>query len=207
MTSSPIRFSEPIDTRTTELYSPDQFSIQPKYVGHLEGIRVPGGLVKNRIRRLSEHVSNYDFGEEMVLACMLKGAMPFHSEMQKKITKKTRTALYGASSYHGAKSTGEVNVYLFNPKDFEDRHVVLIEDISESGLTLAQAQKDIGAVAKSLTTIVLFDKPDAERLAHPQIDGVGLIIPHKEFVVGGGLDYNGKYRDLYHLGVLKDKHK
>ena len=208
MAISPIRFSDPIDARVLPLFDPDQFSTQKKYTGHLIGIRAPGGLVKNRIRRLAEHISQYDFDKDLVLACMLKGAMPFHAEMQKRISHQTTTALYGARSYEGEETSGRVKVYLFDPSDYEGKHVVLIEDISDSGLTLDRAQRDIkSANPKSLTTVVLFDKPDKIKLADPQLDGVGLLVPEDEFIVGPGLDYNGRYRDLYHVGVLHDSFK
>ncbi len=197
-------FSPPIDAREWELMSTSQLVVPSKYRDHLEGILIPGGLIKDRVRKLAEEVSNRPYDGPIVMICMLKGALDFYVALRSRISHKSVTEVLGASSYDKDESTGEVKFYGgFDPNCVTGRDTVIVEDIVDTGLTLDRLQSNLrGYNPRSLTTICLLEKPDVEKKAHPKVDGVGFIVPPK-FVVGAGLDFDGEYRDLYHLGVLK----
>jgi hypoxanthine phosphoribosyltransferase len=199
-------FSKPIDSRLWELASVNQFQVQEKYKNHLDGILIPGGFIKDRVRRQAEELSAMPYKGSIVMICMIQGAMDFFVDLRRRITHPTETILYGASSYNGTSSTGNITIYGFDPTIIPGRHVVIVEDISDTGRTLAKAQKDVNAHdPQSLTTICLLEKPGVTKVANPTIDSIGFLVPNK-FVIGAGLDYMGRYRDLYHLGVLKPEY-
>ena len=140
----------------------------------------------------------------LVLVCILKGSIMFMSDLMKKLTVPVeidcmRVASYGA----GTTSSGTVNIILdlIRP-DLPECDLLIIEDIIDSGNTLAYLTKYLAAKgAKSVRTCTMLDKP-SRRTAPYTPDFVGMEIPD-EFVVGYGLDYAEKYRALPYVGVLK----
>lgn len=134
---------------------------------------------------------------------MLKGAIPFFAELVKHIDCDMEMDYLGLSSYEGTESTGNVIVYKDLAGDLTGRHIVIVEDIVDTGLTLQATinlLKNRGAA--SVTIVCLLDKKARREIEGINIDYCCFECPNK-FVVGFGLDFNGLYRNLDCIGVLK----
>lgn len=138
-----------------------------------------------------------------VLIGLLKGCMPFMSDLSKKIDLKVDMAYMSVSSYHGGiNSSGDVKIKMDLDIPIKNRHVIIVEDIVDTGntiVTITELLKHRGAVSVEIVT--LLDKP-AGRVKPYVPKYIGMTIP-KAFVVGYGLDYNEYYRNLPYVGVLK----
>lgn len=142
----------------------------------------------------------------LVLVCILKGSVVVMGELMKKITVPVEIDFMRVSSYgSGTISSGNVNIILdLMRKDLEDCDIVIVEDIIDSGRTLAYLSDYLKLKgARSVRTCTLLDKP-SRREVDFAVDYVGCQIPD-EFVVGFGLDYDEKYRALPYVGVLKEE--
>lgn len=141
--------------------------------------------------------------KEPVLLCTLKGALPFMAELIKHIDIHIVIDFIDVASYHGGtESTGSIILRKDVTMDLEDRDIIIVEDIVDTGRTLNHLitylqQRNV----KSVACASLVDKPDA-RLVDIKAKYVGVISPN-EFLVGFGLDYDEKYRNLPYIGVLK----
>ncbi|MFQ3546659.1 hypoxanthine phosphoribosyltransferase [Halobacillus rhizosphaerae] len=134
---------------------------------------------------------------------VLKGAMPFMSDVLKRVETHLEMDFMDVSSYNGGmKSSGEVKIVKDLDTQVEGRDILIIEDIIDSGLTLSYLV-DLFKYrkARSIKIVTLLDKP-AGRASSIKADTIGFEVPD-EFVVGFGLDYNEKYRNLPYIGVLK----
>ncbi len=169
-------------------------------------------LSKEQIAEIVERVAgqiseDYRESEHLVLLCILKGSAPFFGDLVKALSIPCEFEFMRVSSYVGDKSTGELNIILdMNRKDIAKCDIVVVEDIIDSGNTLYKLkQYIIDKGAKSVSLCTLLDKPDrrAEHIKGKlETDYTGAVIPD-EFVVGYGLDYNEKYRNLPYVGILK----
>ncbi len=158
--------------------------------------------VNRRIREIGEQISR-DYADRKVhLVCVLKGASFFMCELAKRITVPVTMDFMSVSSYGGdTKSSGVVKIVKDLDEPLTDRHVIVVEDIVDSGRTLSYLQemfKNRGAADVKLCT--LLDKPD-RRAVDVRVDYTGFQIPDA-FVVGYGLDYDQKYRNLPYIGVV-----
>ena len=162
--------------------------------------------IKEINSRLSAEI-NRDYGvdgKKLIIVSVLKGAMPFTTDLMKGIDVECELECIKASSYGNAtESSGEIKVGLdFNRDDISECDVLIVEDIVDSGNTLKFLVEHIKAKgAKSVKTCTLFDKPERRRVDFNP-DYVGIVIPD-EFIVGYGLDYAEDYRALPFVGVLK----
>lgn len=144
--------------------------------------------------------------KKLVLICILKGSLMFASELMKRITLPLELDFMKVSSYgSGTSSTGVINIHLdINRKDVSDVDFIIVEDIIDSGRTLSHLIKYFTEKgAGSVRTVTLLDKP-SRRTVEFVPDYCGKAIPDK-FVVGFGLDYDEKYRNLPYVGVLAPK--
>lgn len=140
---------------------------------------------------------------EIVIVCVLKGSFMFYSDLIRNIQADVRCEFLGVSSYHGATSSGEVSVTLDLTQPVEGKHVVLVEDIVDTGLTMNYLINSIQSRRPaSLTTVALLEKPEALKVPC-KLDHVGFKITN-EFVVGYGLDYQGYYRNLPYIGQVQN---
>ncbi len=159
--------------------------------------------VNERIRRLGEQISEDYAGKKVHLVCILKGASFFMCELAKRITVPVSLDFMSVSSYGSdTRSSGVVKIGKDLDEPLTDRHVIVVEDIVDTGRTLSCLQemlKNRGAADVKLCT--LLDKPD-RRVVDVKVDYTGFRIPD-EFVVGYGLDYDQKYRNLPYIGVVK----
>ena len=142
--------------------------------------------------------------KKLVLICILKGSLMFSCELMKRITLPVELDFMKVSSY-GSKTTssGVINIHLdIKRDDMEEVDFIVIEDIVDSGRTLSHLVRYLSERgANSVKTCTMLDKPD-RRTVDFVPDYCGMIIPDK-FVVGFGLDYDEKYRNLPFVGILK----
>lgn len=144
----------------------------------------------------------YD-GKYPLVVGVLKGAMPFMADLIKHIDTHLELDFMDVSSYgSGTRSSGEVKIVKDLDAQVEGRDLLIIEDIIDSGLTLSYLVNLFKyRKAKTVKIVTLLDKPD-NRTAKIKADIIGFEVPNK-FVVGYGLDYNQRYRNLPYIGVLK----
>lgn len=161
--------------------------------------------IKSAVERLSEKINN-DFADEPVLALIiLKGSMFFASDLLKKLTMPVTIDFMKVSSYgHDSKSCGSINILLDTSLDLAGLNVLIIEDIIDSGNTLSKLKSLLAERnPKCIKLCTLLDKPE-RRESEINADYTGKIIPN-EFVVGYGLDFAERYRNLPYIGVLDEK--
>ena len=156
-----------------------------------------------RIKELGAEISKDYEGEEIFLVGILKGAAFFATELAKRITVPVIIDFMSTSSYGaGTTSSGEVRITKELDLDMTGKNVLIAEDIIDSGNTLSyllQYFKDTGA--KSVRLATMLDKPD-RREVDVKVDYNGFTIPD-EFVVGYGLDYDQRYRNLPYIGIVE----
>ena len=143
-------------------------------------------------------------GTRPILVCVLKGAVFFIADLARRLPFDLEIEFMAVSSYgHSQDSTGVVRILKDLDTDIEDRHVLIVEDIIDSGLTLQYLTRSLKARnPASLAIATLLSKP-SRRTADLDCRYTGFEIPN-EFVVGYGLDYAEKYRNLPYLGVIDD---
>lgn len=159
--------------------------------------------VDEKIQEIGELISKDYAGKEVHLVCVLKGGSFFMCELAKRITVPVSLDFMSVSSYGKEKqSSGVVKIVKDLDEPLEGKHVIVIEDIVDSGRTLSYLLEMLqkrGPASMSLCT--LLDKPD-RRVVPVKVDYTGFQIPD-EFVVGYGLDYAQKYRNLPYIGVVE----
>ena len=172
----------------------------------IEKILVSEQQLNSIIDRLAEQITNdYRNSErKLVFVVILKGSIPFATELMKRVTLPLEIEVMKVSSYGaGTKSSGEIRIHTdLLREDLPDCDLLIIEDIVDSGRTLQRlTQLFSNRLAGSVKTCTLLDKPERREVEFVP-DYCGTVIPN-EFVVGFGLDYNEKYRNLPFVGVLK----
>ena len=159
--------------------------------------------IAKRVQELGREISDDYKGELPLLICILKGSVVFYADLVRCVDIPVTFEFMTASSYGSATvSSGEVKIISELDGKIKDRHVILVEDIIDSGRTIAYIKNDmLKKGVKSLKVCALLDKPD-RRVSDVSADYVGFTIPD-EFVVGYGLDFDQKYRNFPDIGVLK----
>lgn len=159
--------------------------------------------INKRICELGEQISRDYEGKEVKLICVLRGAVMFYSELAKRLTIPVRFDFISVSSYgDSTESSGKIDIRRAPMEDVKGQHVILVEDIIDTGNTLSTLKALLekqGAASVKLAS--LLDKP-ARRKVDIKGDYVGFEIPD-EFVVGYGLDYAQLYRNLPFVGKLE----
>jgi hypoxanthine phosphoribosyltransferase len=140
---------------------------------------------------------------EPLLVGVLKGAVMFMSDLARALERPSTMEFMAVSSYGaGTKTSGVVRILKDLDRDIGEEHVLIVEDIIDSGLTLSWLLKNLAARhPASIEVVTLLRKPDAVKV-HVPVKYVGFDIPN-DFVVGYGLDYAERYRDLPYIGRLK----
>ena len=172
----------------------------------IEKVLVSEQEISDMCDRIAAQINNdyKNSGRPLVLICILKGSLMFASELMKRIELPLEIEFMKVSSYgSGTSSSGVINIHLdIKRTDIADVDFIVIEDIIDSGRTLSHLIKYfIEKGASSVRTVTLLDKP-SRRTVEFTPDYYGMIVPD-EFVVGFGLDYNEKYRNLPYIGILK----
>ena len=164
---------------------------------------MPSEDIQRRVAELGREISvDYDHTTP-VLVSVLKGAVVFLADLMRHISIPNEIDFMSVSSYQGGtQSTGVVKILMDLKTNITDRDVLIVEDIIDTGLTLTYLEKILRArKPRSLRVCTLLNKADA-RTEDLEIDYVGFDIPN-EFVIGYGLDYDEKYRNLPFIGVMK----
>ena len=160
--------------------------------------------ITERCKELGRIVSEDYAGKNPIIIGLLKGSVPFMAELIKNITIDCELEFMAVSSYSGTESMGDVRINKDLDRSIKGCDVLVVEDIVDTGKTL-QKVKDLlySKGANSVKVISLLDKPD-RRIVEIEAEYVGFTIPN-EFVIGFGLDFNQKYRNLPYVGVLREE--
>jgi hypoxanthine phosphoribosyltransferase len=173
------------------------------YQDVLAEILIDADSLQQRVAELGKQISADYHGEDLLLICILRGGVPFMVDLSRCITVPHMMDFMAVSSYGIGRreSTGSTRVTLDLQMDIRDHNVLLVEDIVDSGHTIASVLQMLGTrQPRSLKVCALLDKPE-RREAHVPIDYLGFTIPNK-FVFGYGLDLDEYHRNLPFVGVV-----
>ncbi|MBA5244469.1 hypoxanthine phosphoribosyltransferase [Corynebacterium haemomassiliense] len=189
----------------TELHDKKDFDVPAnRYGDDVEAILIPEDVLQERIQELADMVSEKyrDSDEDLILVCVLKGAVFFLTDFARKLTIPAEMEFMAVSSYgNSTTSSGVVRILKDLDKEIAGRDVLVVEDIIDSGLTLSWLLRNLrNRNPKSLEVVTLLRKPDVQTAKIDLLD-IGFDIPN-EFVIGYGLDYAERYRDLPYVGTL-----
>lgn len=160
--------------------------------------------IRRRVDELGKEITRDYAGMQPIAVCVLRGAIPFYADLIRRIDLPVTVDTITVSSYGSGTVSGELKVITDMRTSVEGRDVLVVDDIIDSGRTsvaLIEMLKERGA--KSVRTCALLDKP-SRRVVDIKGDYVGFAIPD-EFVVGYGLDWNEKFRNLPHVYTLKEE--
>jgi hypoxanthine phosphoribosyltransferase len=189
-----------VAAQTTELYP-----------GDIKSVLLAEDEIQAKVAELGAQIgahyadaANAD-GQDLLLVTVLKGAVFFVTDLARAIPLPTQLEFMAVSSYGSStSSSGVVRILKDLDRDINDRDVLIVEDVVDSGLTLSWLLRNLATRhPRSLNVCTLLRKPDAAR-ANVEMAYVGFDIPN-EFVVGYGLDYAERYRDLSYIGTLDPK--
>jgi hypoxanthine phosphoribosyltransferase len=181
------------------------------YPGDIKSVLLSSQAIQDKVAELGAQVgadyrdSVAENSQDLLLITVLKGAVFFVTDLARTIPVPTQLEFMAVSSYGSStSSSGVVRILKDLDRDINDRDVLIVEDVVDSGLTLSWLLRNLASRhPRSLQVCTLLRKPDAAR-ANVEIAYVGFDIPN-EFVVGYGLDYAERYRDLPYIGTLDPK--
>lgn len=161
--------------------------------------------IRGRIAELGHEITADYEGKELVLVGVLKGSCPFLADLMREIDLRLAIDFMAVSSYKdGTRSTGDVEILKDLSNPIRDKHVIVVEDIVDTGLTLSRLLEILGSRgAASIKLASFLDKPEPRIKKELKIDYTGFTVPNK-FVVGYGLDAAGRYRNLPFIAVVRD---
>lgn len=167
----------------------------------LKGILVNEEEIQKYVAKLAEDLNRDYKDKEVILILVLKGSVVFCADLMRKLDFPVILEIMKVSSYTSGTTSGNIRVEMDIHTEIKDKHVIIVEDIIDSGNTLFKLRKMLlERGPASLKICTLLDKPD-RRQAEIEADYTGLKIPD-EFVVGYGLDFNEQYRALPYIGIL-----
>ncbi|SHF04171.1 hypoxanthine phosphoribosyltransferase [Alkalibacter saccharofermentans] len=171
----------------------------------IKDVLIDEKTLKKRVSELGKELAEEYKGKNPLVICVLKGSVLFMSDLVQSMDIPLEIDFMAISSYGtGTRSSGEVRILKDLDKSVEGRDLLIIEDIVDSGLTLSYLIKIFkDRNTNSIKVCSLLDKPE-RRISEVEIDFVGFAVPD-EFVVGYGLDFAEKYRNLPFIGVLKEE--
>lgn len=169
----------------------------------IESVLVSEKEIENIVNTIAKQIEKDYNGKDFIMVGLLKGSIAFMVDLMRKVNLDFSIDFIVASSYGtGTKSTGRVNIQKDISQSVEGKDILIVEDIIDSGNTLDFITKYLSAKkANSVKLCTLFNKPE-RRETDINVDYVGMEIPDA-FIVGYGLDYNEKYRNLPYVGILK----
>ena len=194
-----VALTDQKDTATT---SPVAEPFAEAYDGDIDKVLVTSEQLQAKLRELGEQITKDYEGRDVLLVAVLKGAFMVMADLARHIHLPVDFDFMAVASYGAATQTsGVVRILKDLDRDIEGRHVLLVEDIVDSGRTVQYLKQMFGRrQPNSLKVCALLNKP-ARRAVEVTVDYVGFDIPNK-FVIGYGLDYQQKYRNLPYLAVL-----
>lgn len=162
--------------------------------------------IQNKISELALQISKDYQGRELVAVCILKGAFMFFSDIVKRIEVPLKVDFLVVSSYVKTASSGEIKVVCNTSEDIRGKDVLLIEDIADTGLTLHYLKEQLLVQNAASVRICALLNKQARRKVDVSLDYIGFDIPD-EYVVGYGLDYEGRFRNLPYIAICKEKNQ
>jgi hypoxanthine phosphoribosyltransferase len=171
----------------------------------IERVLIAEEVIEKRLDLIAEEIERDFPGGTLLVIILLKGALVFAADLLRRVSRPLEIECLNVASYHGGTaSSGRVDFLDRGFPEVRDRHVLLLDDILDTGRTLHAVKARLQeAGAAAVHTGVLLAK-DKERAEEVEVDYVGFRIGD-EFVVGYGLDYQGRYRNLPYVGVLKSE--
>jgi hypoxanthine phosphoribosyltransferase len=168
---------------------------------HTDKILLTEKKIQERVRGLAEEISRDYAGKELTVVAILKGSVIFFSDLVRNLDIHCAVDFISVSSYRGTSSSGVVRLITDLREDPVGKHLLLIEDIVDTGSTLEYLRKNLlTRNPASVRVCALLDKPAARKVP-VEIDYIGFTVPDA-FVVGYGLDYRERFRGLPYIGVL-----
>lgn len=174
---------------------------------YVKSILITREEIAGMCQRLGEQISRDYAGREIILVGVLKGAFVFLADLARFLTIPVKIDFISVSSYgSGTKSTGVVRIIKDLDTDITNQHVIVVEDIIDSGLTLNHLRELLSTRnPASIALCTAFDKPE-RRKVEIDVEYIGLQVPD-EFIVGYGLDFDGNYRNLPDVAILGDNNQ
>ncbi len=172
----------------------------------LPRVLIPESKIKQRIQDLATEIT-FDYrGKELTVICVLKGSFIFFADLIRQIDLPISCEFMGVSSYgNKTASSGEVKMTLDMTEPLNGKHVIIVEDIVDTGLTMQYLVNNLKArKPASLKICSMLVKPES-LVCDVEIDYVGFKLG-KEFVVGYGLDHAGRFRQLPYIGIVENEH-
>ena len=174
----------------------------PAWCGEVDRILITDAQLAGRVKKMSAEIENDFRGREMVVVSLLSGTVMFLADLIRHLSLPLRLDFIGVSSYGSGTTSGELVFTKELRIDVRGRDVLLVDDILDTGRTMQRVLTKLRPLKpRRIKTCVLLDKP-ARRVEKLRADYVGFEIPDL-FVVGYGLDYAERYRNLPFVGVLK----
>ncbi len=171
---------------------------------NVEKVLISEKEIVDRCRELGAQISKDYEGKQPMIIGLLKGSVPFMAELIKYITVECEIDFMAVSSYSGTESLGDVKIVKDLDHSIKGMDVLVVEDIVDTGKTLQKVKELLYSKgANDVKIVSLLDKPD-RRIVDIEAEYVGFTIPN-EFVIGFGLDFDQKYRNLPYVGVLKEE--
>lgn len=187
------------------MHTTKDFNVPPnRYGNDVQAVLISEEALRTRIQELADTVSQHyqDGDDDLILLGILKGAVYFITDFARALSIPSQVEFMAVSSYgNAATSSGVVRILKDLDRDIEGKDVLIVEDIIDSGLTLSWLLRNLSnRKPNSLKVVTLLRKPEAVKAKVDLLD-VGFDIPN-EFVIGYGLDYAERYRDLPYVGTL-----
>ncbi len=174
----------------------------PAWCGEVDRVLITDAQLAGRVKKMSAEIENDFRGREMVVVSLLSGTVMFLADLIRHLSLPLRLDFIGVSSYGSGTTSGELVFTKELRIDVRGRDVLLVDDILDTGRTMQRVLTKLRPLKpRRIKTCVLLDKP-ARRVEKLRADYVGFEIPDL-FVVGYGLDYAERYRNLPFVGVLK----
>lgn len=170
----------------------------------ITGVMLSEEEIKAKVAELGKQIEKDYKGQDLLVVGILKGASVFVADLIREINLDVNIDFMSVSSYgNSTESSGTVKILKDLDVDIKGKNVLIVEDIIDSGLTLSNLTRELNVrEPKSLRICTLLDKPN-RRKANIYVDYVGFVIEDK-FIVGYGIDYAEKYRNLPYIGIVED---
>ena len=159
--------------------------------------------IQNRLKELAREIDSYYEGKEIIVLCVLRGAVYFMVDLTKNMTTPMQPDFIRVASYEGTETTGKINIIDDLKEDIKGKNELVVEDIIDTGYTLKFLKKYLlEKEPADLKIVVLADKKE-RREVEVEVDFVGFEIPNK-YIVGYGFDYNNTCRNLKYIGYIEN---
>ena len=164
------------------------------------GVYISESDIQKRVKELAGLINRDYANQEIILVCILNGSFIFCADLMRAITVNVQVEFISVSSYHGAVSTGDIQFRLDVKQSLVGKNIIIVEDIVDTGLTLSFLLEHLRTKRPSSLKLCSLLLKKARLKTPVHVDYLGFDIEDK-FVIGYGLDYDGRYRELPYIGV------